>query len=101
MSELGRAKLVVLICEEALERLIEPDLLAAGANGFTVSETRGRGARGSQDARWFLSTNLRYEILCEEGTARRIIDLIDEKYSVNYGLVSYVIDVEASRAAKF
>ncbi len=101
MSDMGRAKLVVLICEQALERLIEPDLLAAGANGFSVAETRGRGARGSQDARWFLSTNLRYEILCEESTAQRIIDMVDAKYSVNYGLVTYVIDVEASRAAKF
>lgn len=96
-----RIKLVVIVCEEALEPLLAPDLLAAGAKGYTVCEARGRGNRGVRDARWLLSSNLRIEILCPEPAARRIMEMVDRKYCDNYGLVMYMHDVEASRADKF
>ena len=98
---LNRTKLVVLVCEEALEAIVTPDLLAAGAKGYTVCEARGRGSRGVQDGRWLLSSNVRLEILCQEEVAQRIVELIVTKYSDNYGLVVYMLDVETSRSNKF
>jgi nitrogen regulatory protein PII len=93
--------LVVLICEEALEAIVVPDLLAAGAKGYTVSEARGRGSRGVQDGRWLLSSNVRIEILCQEDVARRIVEMIVSKHSDNFGLVVYAVDVETIRSDKF
>jgi len=97
----GPTRLVVIICEQALEALIEPELLAAGAKGYSISDARGRGNRGVRDARWLLSSNVRIEILCNEAVARRIMEMVDAKYCDNYGLVMYMHDVEASRADKF
>ncbi|WP_119155198.1 P-II family nitrogen regulator [Caldimonas tepidiphila] len=94
-------QLVVIVCEQALEALLAPELLAAGAKGYTVCEARGRGNRGVRDARWLLSSNLRIEILCRESVARRIMEMVDAKYCENFGLVMYRHDVQASRAEKF
>ncbi len=96
-----RIKLVVLICEEALESIVLPALLAAGAQGYSICEARGRGNRGVRDARWLLSSNIRIEILCNEPVARRIVDMAHKEYSENYGLVVYMQDVEVTRSDKF
>ena len=101
IMKLNQTKLVVLVCEEALEAIIAPDLLAAGAKGYTVCEARGRGARSVQDARWLLSSNVRMEILCQEDVAQRLVEMIVTKYSDNFGLVVYMLDVETRRSDKF
>ena len=98
---LGPVKLVVLVCEKALERVVQPELLALGARGYTVCEASGRGNRGERDGRWSLSSNVRIEILCEEALAMRLIDMVETRYSANYGLVIYMVDAMASRADKF
>lgn len=88
-------KLVTIICESALERLIAPTLLfELGAKGYSICEVHGRGARGEQDARWSLSSNVRIEVVCEEDVARRIVDTIFERYSDNYGMIAWMVDVE-------
>ena len=99
--KLNQTKLVVLVCEEALEAIIAPDLLDAGARGYTVCEARGRGTRGVRDARWLLSANVRIEILCGGDVAERIVAMIVTKYSDNFGLVVYTLDVQTSRRDKF
>jgi len=97
---LNPTKLVVLICEEAMESSVAPDLMAAGAKGYTVCEARGRGARGVRDARW-LSANVRIEILCQEDVAQRLVDMLLARYSDNFGLVVYVQDAQTIRSNKF
>jgi hypothetical protein len=97
----GPIQLVVILCEQALEKLIEPELLAAGAKGYSISDARGRGNRGLRDARWLLSSNVRIEILCNAEVAHRIMEMVDSKYCDNYGLVMYTQEVQASRAEKF
>lgn len=97
----GAFKCVVLICEEALEPLVGEDIIAAGARGFTVAPVRGRGNRGVRDAQWMLSGNLRFEVLCQEDVAWRVVELIESKYSANYGLVMYVLDVQGARPDKY
>ncbi|MCX8004734.1 MAG: transcriptional regulator [Burkholderiaceae bacterium] len=90
-------KLVTIVCESALERVIAPRLLfELGAKGYTIGEVHGRGARGEQDARWSLSSNVRIEIVCEEATARRIVDTIFRRYSDHYGMIAWIADVEVS-----
>lgn len=96
-----RIKLVVVVCEEALGPVLQPELIAAGAKGYTVCEVSGRGNRGDRDARWSLSTNIRIEVLCSPTTAERIVTLVDKRFSANYGLVVYATDVDVLRTDKF
>jgi hypothetical protein len=101
MNDSGRLtglKVVVLICEEALESLVCVDILAAGAKGYTVSTVRGRGNRGVRDAGWLLSSNARFEIMCTEEVALRLIAVVEHKYAQHYGLIVYMHDVLASRS---
>lgn len=95
-------KLVTIVCESALERLIARDLLGElGAKGYSICDVRGRGARGEQDARWAPSSNIRIEVLCEPQAAHRIIDTLFERYSQHYGMVAWQVDVEVSRGFNF
>jgi hypothetical protein len=95
-------KLVTVICEAALERLIARDLIGElGARGYSICDVRGRGARGEQDARWAPSSNVRIEILCEADLARQIIDTLFDRYAKNYGMVAWQVDVEVSRGFNF
>ena len=96
-----RIRLVVVICEEALEPVIQPTLIAAGATGYSVCKASGRGNRGERDARWSLSANIRIEILCNAEVAQRIVSTVYDKFSANYGLVVYAMDVDVMRAGKF
>ncbi len=94
-------RLVVVICEEALESLIQSELTLAGAKGYTVCKASGRGNRGERDAHWSLSANIRIEILCNAKTAEQIINTVYDKFSENYGLVVYAMDVDVKRTHKF
>lgn len=96
--ELRNVKLVTVICEAALERLIVRDLIGElGAKGYSICDARGRDARGERDARWTPSSNIRIEVLCEPDIARRILDTLAERYAKHYGMVVWQADVEASR----
>lgn len=97
-ARLAGMKMLVLICEEALEDLVSVDIMASGAKGYTVSTVRGRGNRGVRDARWLLSSNVRFEVMCSEDAALRIIGIVEQKYARNFGLIAYMHDVLASSA---
>ena len=91
-----RAKCVVLICEETLENLVGSDIIESGAKGYTVTTVRGRGNRGVRDAQWGLSSNIRFEVLCENDTAMRIVQAVENKYALNFGLIVYVLEADTS-----
>ena len=97
----SRTKVVVLVCEEELETIVLPEMLAAGAKGYTITEARGCGNRGVRDARWLLSSNVRIEAVCNAAVAKAIIALVEEKYANNYGLVIYASDIEVLQPDKY
>ncbi|MEW6695369.1 hypothetical protein Tther_02391 [Tepidimonas thermarum] len=82
---------VVVIAEAELEDILCDTLLDAGAKGYTVSEVRGRGNRGLRDDRLLLSNNVRFEVLCDEATARRVLDAVLGRYGQHYGIVAYAV----------
>ncbi|TSE36886.1 hypothetical protein Tfont_01598 [Tepidimonas fonticaldi] len=82
---------VVVIAEAELESVLCDDILAAGAKGYTVSEVRGRGNRGLRDDRLLLSNNVRFEVLCDESTARSVLDAVLGRYGRHYGIVAYAL----------
>ncbi|MEX0960907.1 MAG: DUF3240 family protein [Burkholderiales bacterium] len=94
-------KLVVIVAESALEKVLTRELLALGAHGYTVSDVRGRGAHGEREAAWTEDRNVRIEVVCEEEVAQRIALHVKERYAEHYALVVYVLDVGVLRGEKF
>ncbi len=99
--EFARKKLVTIICEAGLEARIGDDVERLGAHGYTVSDARGRGARGTREAGWPASGNVRVEVICEEVVARAIVEHLQARYFDHYAMVLHVTDVEVLRPAKF
>jgi len=94
-------KLLTIICETDLERRLSDDVMALGANGYTVTEARGRGAHGERDAAWGPSGNIRMEVICEAAVAGTIATHLRKAYFANYSMVLYLSDVEVLRDDKF
>ena len=59
-------KLVTIVVEAALEQRLIKDLERLGANGYTITDARGKGSRGVRNAGWDRSGNIRVEVLCDE-----------------------------------
>lgn len=100
-SRLSVRKLITVICESCLEEPITSAAKEIGARGYTVSDARGSGAHGLRDGSWPENANIRIEILCDESTATRILDLLVDTYYPHYTLVTFVTDVGVLRPEKF
>ncbi|HEY5762384.1 MAG TPA: DUF3240 family protein [Rhodocyclaceae bacterium] len=94
-------KLLVIIAEAALEKLLVEDILRLGAHGYTVLDARGDGTRGKRQASWEGDSSIRVEVICDEATAERIADHVSETYFTNYAVTLYVADVRVQRSSKF
>jgi len=100
-SRLIVRKLMTIICESVVEAELTDAVSKLGATGYTVTDARGRGTHGVRDGSWPENANIRIEVLCDEDTASRILDLLVEIYYTNYTLVTFVSDVGVVRPNKF
>lgn len=94
-------KLLTIITESALERVLVEEIERLGAHGFTITEARGKGHRGPRDATWDKSSNIRIEIVCDELTAQSIANSLQAHYYEHYGMILFVSDVAVLRPEKF
>ena len=94
-------KLLTVVCEAALETTLLRDLESLDAQGYTVTDARGKGSRGRRDATWGPHANIRVEVLCTAETALAISAALRERYYDNYSMVLFVADVEVLRPEKF
>lgn len=96
-----RGKLVTIITEAVLEQTLLQELQHLGASGYTVSDARGKGARGVRTADWELTGNVRIEVLCDSTRAASITAHLWDRYHQNYAMVLFTTDVEVLRPEKF
>ena len=94
-------KLITMICESILEQDLTQAVSKLGASGYTVSDARGKGIHGVRDASWPKNANIRIEVLCDEKTASRILDLLSDTFYTHYTLITFVTDVGVLRPDKF
>ena len=99
--ELTARKLLTVVTEAALEDTLVRDIEALGARGYTITDARVKGGRGTRDAAWAPHANIRLEVLCGADTALAICVALRERYSDNYSMVIYVADVDVLRPEKF
>ncbi|WP_298185796.1 DUF3240 family protein [uncultured Pseudomonas sp.] len=93
--------LLTVICEAALEKKLVTDLQTLGAPGWTISDARGRGARGVRSAGWETEGNIRLEVICARDVAERIAEHLQARYYADFAMVCYLAQVEVLRQEKF
>lgn len=94
-------KLLTIITESALEHSLEADLQRLGAQGYTITNARGRGAHGTRNAGWDQSGNIRIEVICDQQVAKTIATNLKERYYSNYAMIMFMHDVDVFRSTKF
>ncbi len=69
--------------------------------GYTITEARGRGDRGTRSSSWGHTGNIRVEVICDADHATRLMQALRDKYYAHYAMVLFAHDVEVLRPDKF
>lgn len=99
--ELFPRRMVTIVTESALERDLIAELEGLGVRGFTITDVRGKGSRGTRRAEWAPEGNIRIEVVCEQAAAERIAERVRDRYYDHYAMILYVQDVSVLRPEKF
>jgi len=94
-------KLLTIITEAALENILIKDIERLGAQGYTITDARGKGGRGSRSAAWDANGNIRIEVVSDAAIASQIASHLKETYYDNYAMILFMSDVEVIRPQKF
>jgi nitrogen regulatory protein PII len=94
-------KLLTIITEAALESNLIKDLQRLGIRGYTVTDARGNGSRGTRNAAWGESSNIRVEVVCDATTTEAIAAHLQTRYYENYAMILFMTDVMVLRPEKF
>ncbi|WP_373079491.1 P-II family nitrogen regulator [Zhongshania sp.] len=94
-------KLLTIVTEAALENILTKDLERLGAQGYTITDARGKGGRGSRSAAWDANGNIRIEVVSDAVIASQIASHLKAQYYDNYAMILFMSDVEVIRPEKF
>lgn len=94
-------KLLTIVTEAAIEAHLLKDLEHLGAQGYTLTDARGKGGRGVRDSDWDASSNVRIDVVCDAPTAEAIAAHLQAKYYEDYAMILFVTDVAVLRPEKF
>ncbi len=94
-------KLVTIITEAALESQLVREVEEHGAHGYTLTNARGKGSRGTRSASWEANANIRLEVICDKEVARLSSEHVTTKYFEHYAMVIFTSDIEVVRPEKY
>jgi hypothetical protein len=94
-------RLLTIVTEALLERELLAEFEALGVRGYTITEARGKGGRGTRHSDWAQEGNVRIEIVCEPALAERVAARLRERYYDHYAMILYLQDVSVLRPDKF
>ncbi len=94
-------KLLVVICEAALEKMLTEDARRLGAAGYTIADVRGSGRGGKREGAWEADRSIEMKVICEAAVADRFAAHVMATYSENYSVTLYLDDVSVLRPEKF
>jgi hypothetical protein len=94
-------KLLVLICEAALEKALVDDALRLGATGYTIADVRGGGHGGIREGAWEADRSIEVKIICDADVAERLAAHVVAAYADHYAVTLYLADVGVLRPEKF
>jgi hypothetical protein len=93
----AQAKVLLTILSEALlEDTLIDEITALGAQGYTISEARGRGTHGVRTGKWTAGGNIRIEVIGDAALCARIVERLKSAYDKDYGLLmfTYPVDIQ-------
>lgn len=93
-------KLVTIVAEPVLESRLLAALKSLGASGYTVTEARGAGSRGTRMGE-VPGEGRRIETVVTAEVAARIMQHVAEQYFADYAVIAYAVDVEVLRGDKY
>ncbi len=96
-----KRKLVTIVAESALEGPIAKEIKRLGARGYTIVEARGEGSRGVRQGTWEQNSNVEFQVVCSEDSARAIMSSLYDQFYEDYAMVAWAADVEILRGDKF
>ncbi len=99
--EIHAKRLLVIITEATLERLLISDARRFGAHGHTVCDVRGGGERGRRDAEWEADRMIRMEVICDPQVLDRLSEHVLSEYAPNYAVTLFTTEVGVFRPQKF
>ena len=94
-------RLLTIVTEAVLERELTTEFEALGVRGYTITDARGKGSRGTRQSDWSQGGNIRIEIVCEPAFAERIAARLRERFYDNYAMILFLQDVSVLRPDKF
>ena len=94
-------KLLVIICEAALERDLLTDARRFGALGYTINEVRGGGRHGEREAAWEADRSVEVKVVCDAAVADKLAEHVLATYAPNYAVTMFTADVGVFRPQKF
>lgn len=81
--------LLTIVTEAVLEPTLAKDIMAHGARGYTVTDSRGNGSHGVRSGAWGQGSNIRVEVIGNEKMINAIITQLRDSYDQNYGLLMF------------
>jgi hypothetical protein len=100
MEQFNR-RLLTIVTEAVLERELLAEFDALGVRGYTITDARGRGGRGTRKSDWAQDGNIRVEIVCEPALAERVAAQLRDRYYDHYAMILFMQDVGVLRPDKF
>jgi hypothetical protein len=97
MTSIAADVVVTIIAEQALEVFLVRDLDHLGADGYTITDARGRGHRGVRGTTTAEGGNVRCEVVCSRALAIRILDHLRSTYDEHYAVTSFVTETVSLR----
>jgi nitrogen regulatory protein P-II 2 len=94
-------KLLTIITEAAIEKLLTADAKRLGAQGYTVLDVRGGSAHATHEGQWEADRMVEMKIICDETVADTIAAHVMQRYAPHYGVSMFFSDVAVIRPEKF
>ncbi len=94
-------RLLTIVTEAVLERELVAEFQSLGVRGYTITDARGRGSRGTRQSDWAQDGNIRVEIVCDSTVADRVVARLRERYYDHYAMILFLQDVSVLRPEKF
>ncbi len=94
-------KLLTIITEAAIEKLLTADAKSLGAQGYTVLDVRGGSVHATHEGQWEADRMVEVKIICDEAVADAIAAHVMQRYALHYGVSMFFSDVAVLRPEKF
>ena len=98
--ELTELFLVTIVSERILKDDIIQILMEKGAKGYTITDVKGEGSRGTRVSD-FQGRNVKIETVVGRDVGNKIIDTVSEKYFESYAVITYATPVKVVRGDKY